>query len=106
MALARALALKPSVLLLDNPLDGLDPRQAGWWIEVLDALWQGHPVLDGQPATLILAATDFRPWHKPGRRLAVLDNTRLVALDDAGASLDDPAASALTALLSWTQRST
>ncbi len=28
--LARALALKPEVLLVDNPLAGLDPRQAGW----------------------------------------------------------------------------
>src|SRR3954465_8637878 len=36
--LGRALALKPEVLLLDNALTGLDPRDAGWWLGFLSAL--------------------------------------------------------------------
>jgi ABC-type transporter Mla maintaining outer membrane lipid asymmetry ATPase subunit MlaF len=72
--LARALALKPEVLLVDNPLAGLDPRQAGWWLGFLDQLSKGHPLLQGRPVTLIVTSADFQPWKGHARQFALLRN--------------------------------
>src|SRR5262245_12050150 len=43
IGLARALALKPAVLLLDSPLTGLDPHDAAWWLDTVGTLSKGHP---------------------------------------------------------------
>jgi ABC-type transporter Mla maintaining outer membrane lipid asymmetry ATPase subunit MlaF len=61
IGLARALALEPEVLLVDNPLGGIDPRQGRWWIEFLSALVAGHPKLP-RSITIAIAVDDFRPW--------------------------------------------
>ena len=57
IGLARALALKPEVLLLDNPLTGLDPRDAAWWLEIMAALAAGHPIVDEKPLTLVVTGS-------------------------------------------------
>ena len=72
--LARALALKPEVLLVDNPLAGLDPRHVHWWLGFLDQLSKGHRLMQGRPVTLVVTTADFRPWKGHARQFAVLRN--------------------------------
>ena len=78
--LARALALKPEVLLVDNPLAGLDPRQVHWCLGFLDQLSKGHSLTAGRPVTLVVTTGDFRPWKCHARQFAVLRNRGFVVL--------------------------
>lgn len=71
-SLARALALKPKMLLLDNPLAAMDPREKHWWLETVEALAEGHPITGGEPLTLILTADDARPWMEEDRIYGLL----------------------------------
>ena len=71
--LARALALRPKVLLLDNPLSGLDPREALWWLNFLDQL-----STDG--TSLVVAADDLRPWRGRARQFAALKDRHFIRL--------------------------
>ena len=77
VGLARAMALRPEVILLDAPLTGLDPTDADSWIEILDRLAEGHPAMGGRPATLVATADDFRPWRGRARQFAVLRQKHL-----------------------------
>lgn len=76
IGLARALALQPEVLLVDNPLVGIDPRQSRWWIDFLCQLAQGHPKI-GRKLTVVVAADDFRPWLEVARQFAVIREKKL-----------------------------
>jgi ABC-type transporter Mla maintaining outer membrane lipid asymmetry ATPase subunit MlaF len=78
--LARALALKPEVLLVDSPLAGLDPRHVQWWLGFLDQLAKGHPLMQGRPLTLVVTTADIRPWKGHARQFAVLRNQGFVVL--------------------------
>jgi ABC-type transporter Mla maintaining outer membrane lipid asymmetry ATPase subunit MlaF len=78
--LARALVLQPQVLLLDNPLGGLDSRHLQWWLGALDQLFAGHGFLEGRPMTLVVATDDLRPWRNRAAHFALLQKRRLTPL--------------------------
>jgi ABC-type transporter Mla maintaining outer membrane lipid asymmetry ATPase subunit MlaF len=81
--LARALILQPEVLLVDNPLSGLDARQSGWWLTFLGELSCGCEWTDGKAMTLAVTAEDFRPWRNTAHQFAVLKDNRFVVLGRA-----------------------
>jgi len=81
-ALARALILKPEVLLLDSPLSGLDQREQNWWFGFLDQLSRGHAYYEGRPVTLVVATANLRSWRGQARQFALLDDRRFTVLGD------------------------
>lgn len=76
VALARALALRPDVLLLDNPLNGLDPAQVRWWRNLLQSFVTGHPLFDRKPLTLIITSDNLRPILPLGGSFALVHEGR------------------------------
>jgi len=84
--LARALALPPQILLLDSPLTGLDPRDATWWLDLIDELSAGHPIV-GHPLTLVVTADDLRPWIERARQFALIQHRRFLPLGSRSAAL-------------------
>jgi phospholipid/cholesterol/gamma-HCH transport system ATP-binding protein len=59
VALARALMLAPEVLLIDNPLLGIDRRQIFWWRNFLRKLVAGDPLFKQRPMTVVVTADEL-----------------------------------------------
>ncbi len=93
-ALARALALKPEVLLLENPLRGLDGRHTTWWVAFVQKLSHGHDAMSGRPMTIVASTDEFRPWRNSGARFATLHERRFEIVGDTAPDDDVPMARA------------
>lgn len=78
--LARALVMRPEILLVDDPLNGLDPRHRWWWIEFLRGLSTGHDCMKQKPVTMVVTTEDLRPWRNFGAHFAILQDGRFTAL--------------------------
>jgi ABC-type transporter Mla maintaining outer membrane lipid asymmetry ATPase subunit MlaF len=79
-ALARALILKPELLLLDNPNGGLIERHRRWLVNFLDQLWRGHDFFGGRPMTIVATTDDLRAWEHSKRRFAALHEGNFTVL--------------------------
>ena len=76
VALARCLALGPELLLLDNPLAGLDPVHLRWWRGFLADALAGHPVLGGEPLAIVATTDAIRPYLPLHPRFALVEGDR------------------------------
>ena len=77
VALARALVLQPELLVMDNPLSGLEASHLPWWLDFTGKLSRGHPILGGRPATVVLTSETVRPWLKLATHAAVIEGYTL-----------------------------
>jgi len=100
-ALARALILKPEMLLLDNPLGRLGGRHLHWWLRFLNRFWRGHEWVGGKPMTIIATTDDLRPWQGAQRKYALLRDKQFLPLGSWNdvAAADDPVVKELLAVL-------
>jgi ABC-type transporter Mla maintaining outer membrane lipid asymmetry ATPase subunit MlaF len=74
--------LKPEILLVDNPLAGLDLRHIFWWLDMLGRLARGHNFIREEPLTLVVTAADLRPWVEIGRQFAIIKDQRMTVLGE------------------------
>jgi phospholipid/cholesterol/gamma-HCH transport system ATP-binding protein len=75
--LARALALEPSILLVDEPSSGLDRVSASEIDELLLSIKKR------EKTTMVIVTHDIRGARRVGDRLAVLDKGKLAAIGTA-----------------------
>jgi ABC-type transporter Mla maintaining outer membrane lipid asymmetry ATPase subunit MlaF len=87
VAVARALALAPDVLFLDNPLNGLDAGQARWWLEFVAGLVRRGTTAEGRPRTVVAAVDELRPWLGLARHVGLIQDRRWRRVDDLAAAV-------------------
>jgi ABC-2 type transport system ATP-binding protein len=79
VALARALLTSPTLLLLDEPTTGLDPRSKREVQAFIQEVRRTHDT------TILLCTHDMAEAESLADRVGILDRGRLLALDTAGA---------------------
>lgn len=86
IALARAIALDPELLFLDEPTAGLDPEASDGFVELVKSLRAGSGL------TVVMVTHDLDTLAALSDRVAILANSRLVSVGtlDETLALDDP----------------
>jgi ABC-2 type transport system ATP-binding protein len=77
VAIARALMTSPTLVLLDEPTTGLDPKSKRDVQEFIEDVMRTHD------ATIILTTHDMDEAERLSDRIAIIDHGRIVALDTA-----------------------
>lgn len=90
VALARALVLRPEILLADDPLGGLDSAQARSMRRHLLQLSKGHSWYDGRPITLIITAEELRTFVSSTNQFAIVDRHGWKTVGTRDQLLSDP----------------
>jgi ABC-type transporter Mla maintaining outer membrane lipid asymmetry ATPase subunit MlaF len=89
VALARILDLPLRVLFIDNPLVGLPPDEAKWWLELLREL-RAAPGPDDERLAVVASAYDFGDWLEWADHFAIIENESLEPLSRQQAGAAEP----------------
>jgi len=73
LEIARALALRPKVLLLDEPTSGMNPQESARFVEFV------HHIRDEMDVSVLLIEHDMSVVMKVSERITVLDRGRKIA---------------------------
>lgn len=84
-ALARSLVLAPEALFLDSALVGTGPREVRWWLDFLETLRRGHPLLEGRPLTLVVGTSELQHWSEHGSQFGLVQRRQFVTAPSRGA---------------------
>ncbi|MFC5338994.1 ABC transporter ATP-binding protein [Leucobacter denitrificans] len=100
IALVRALAARPQLLLVDEPLVSLDVEAAQDMRELITAQLQEHPT------TTVLVSHDARDAEQLASRLFIVEGGEITQAGSVSEVLDEPATRFVRALARSTGRST
>jgi energy-coupling factor transporter ATP-binding protein EcfA2 len=89
VALARILALPLRMLFIDNPLAGLPPHEAKWWLEFLREL-RAVPAPDDERLAIVASTYDLGPGLDWADHSATLESESLEPLSRQQAGATEP----------------